>query len=187
MLAGQKEPSIYYGRCHPALIFSHSIRKGLLPLYPIPWYNVLLISIPELFLVITLGFALFDIKISPKQVLLIASLASGLVYLIRLVNTINGVQALLGIIITIVLSFIITRKPFWKISAAIISGSTIAAVLQSIYAPIFFSLTKTTIHSLSTSPRLNLYFFIPEAAAMLVFCILIFNYRLRHQDTIGRL
>jgi hypothetical protein len=49
--------------------------------FPIPWYVVLLVSIPEAFLIILIGFALFNLKIDIRTALIISIFEAIAVYI----------------------------------------------------------------------------------------------------------
>lgn len=137
-------------------------------MFPIPWFVVLLVSIPESFLVILLGFALFNLKISVKNIIIIALAGSFACYLIRLFNTINGIQTMGWIFIMIICSFILSKISIWKIVVAVLSGVTIAGVIQSLYAPICFMFTSTSKNDLITDPWLNVWFTLPEFIVIII-------------------
>lgn len=142
-------------------------------MFPIPWYVVLLVSIPESFLVIVLGFTLFSLKISFKKALLIAIISSLACYLIRLFNTINGFQTLVWSTVMLIFCLLLTRNYVWKVVAAILAGVSISGVIVSVYSPSFFCLTSTTVADLQTKPWLNIYFFLPEAILMTLLYIVV--------------
>jgi len=154
------------------------IQKELLFMFPIPWYVVLLVSIPESFLVVILGFSLYNLKISYRKALLIAMFGSLGCDLVRLFNTINGVHTLIWATVMIVVTTILSRIDAWKVIVAILTGVTICVVVVSLYSPIYFSLTSTNIHDLQIKPWLNVYFFLPEAFLLSAICVVVNKYRL---------
>lgn len=151
-------------------------------MFPISWYVVLLVSIPESLLVIMLGCALYNIKISYKKALLVAAIGSITCYLIRLFNTINGIQTLIEITTLIIVGAVLTQINIWRIIVAILSGVTISGVIASVYVPLCLSLTSTTIQNLKANPLLNVYFFLPEAFIMISLYILVNKFHLSFYD-----
>jgi len=135
-------------------------------LFPIPWYVVLFVSIPEAFLVVVLGFSLFNLRISYKNALLVALIAAWVCYLVRLHNRINGIHTLIEALAIIVLCVLITRINTCKTTTAILAGLTIAGGLQYSYLSLIFSLTSTNINDLISRPWLNILLFIPQAVVM---------------------
>lgn len=151
-------------------------------MFPIPWYVVLLVSIPETYLVVILGFSIFNLKISYKKALLVAVVSSLVCYLIRQFNTINGIQTFIGVTIIIILCSSLTQINLWKVTAAILTSFSFAGVIISLYAPIYFTLTSTTVQNLTINPWLNIYFFFPEAFFMIALYIVTKKFHLGIQN-----
>ena len=66
-------------------------------LYSIPWYVVLFQSIPEMFLLIILGFKLFNIDVNFKKTLLVSLLISIIVYIVRKFASVYGFHTVIFI------------------------------------------------------------------------------------------
>lgn len=156
----------YLGVSTIGLVFF--IVKELLQMFPIPWFVVLLVSIPESFLVIILGFSLFNLRISYRKALLVAIAGSLTCYVVRLINTIDGVQTLIWVVIMMIFSYLLSKINLWKVAVATLSGVTIDGVIQSMLLQIGFKLTSQNAASLIANPKLIVMFFIPEAIIMLL-------------------
>lgn len=138
-------------------------------MFPIPWFVVTLVSIPEAYLVVILGFALFNLRISYKQALLAALGASLACYLVRLVNKIDGVHTITEVLITIAICVCLTRTDIHKITAAILAGMSLAGIIQYSYTPLFLShIIASSVNDFTRYPWLCVYLFIPQAVIMTV-------------------
>ncbi len=131
-------------------------------MYPILWYIILLESIPEVLLIILLGFALFNLPISYNKALG-ASLITGLVtFMVRQLPIVFfGLHTLIGAMVLVVLCTWLTGHYVWKVGVAILAGLTICGLLQSIFLPLCFYFTNTNIQNMSANPWLNVLFFLP--------------------------
>lgn len=137
----------------------------------IPWYVVIFQSIPEAFLVLVMGFALFRIRIDTKHAVFIAVLSAFSTYLIRLAPIVFGVHSLIAIALLIVLTVLIARINIGPATLAILGGVVILAVLQSLMIPILFNFASVQFSDLSDRPWLNILFFIPQALVMIIIYI----------------
>lgn len=142
-------------------------------MFPIPWYVVLLVSIPESILVTIIGFALFNLEISYKNIILIALAGSLACYLIRLFNTINGIQTLVWIGTMIIFGFLLSKIDIWKVSVAILAGVTIDGVIQSILLQVGLKITSQNPTNMIADPMLLIIFFIPEAIILFSIYLLV--------------
>lgn len=155
-------------------------------MFPIPWYVVLFVSIPEAFLVVVLGFSLFNLRISYKHTLTVALLSSLVCYVVRLYNKINGVHTVIMIIVVITLCVLLTKIDTCKVTAAILAGFTIAGGIQYSYLPLFLYLTPISLNELVSRPWLNILFFIPQAVIMTVLYLAIRKSNFYILDGTGR-
>ncbi|QGU00886.1 hypothetical protein SYNTR_2292 [Candidatus Syntrophocurvum alkaliphilum] len=136
-------------------------------MHTIPWYIVLVQSIPEAMLLMMIGFHLFRLDINIRTILIIATINSVLVYYFRYLEYFF-IHTVLGLLTLIILTVILTKKNPWKIFISILTGITIIAVLQSITLPICFNMTETTPEDLTTNPWLNFFFTIPQMLIMII-------------------
>lgn len=137
----------------------------------IPWYVVIFQSIPEAFLVLVMGFALFRIRIDTKHAVFIAVLSAFSTYLIRLAPIVFGVHSLIAAAVMIILTVVIARIDVGSATLAILGGIVILAILQSLMAPTLFNLASVQFSDVSDRPWLNILFFIPQAVVMIIIYI----------------
>lgn len=134
----------------------------------IPWYVVIFQSIPEAFLVLVMGFALFRIRIDAKHALFIAVLSAVSTYFIRQAPIIFGVHSLIATAVLIFLTVLIARMKIGPATLAILGGVAFLAILQSLMASTLFDLASVEFNDISDRPWLNILFFIPQALVMIV-------------------
>jgi len=145
-------------------------------MYAIPWYVILFVSIPEAFLIIILGFALFNIYLQPKHILIVSLIISLVAYFIRKLDIVFGIHTLIGLALMIMLIKIFTKMPAKTVFLPTLSGFVIVATLQSLILPFALEVCSVDPLALATQPWLNIIFFIPEALVM----ILLYLYIKRH-------
>jgi len=146
-------------------------------LHAIPWYVVLFESIPEAFLVVILGFALFSYPIRHADALIISVMSGIITFFVRQLSIVFGLHTLIALVILIFLCSWIAKINPWKGAVSIIAGIAVLGVLQSITLPICFRLTSTTLDDILINPWLNVLFFLPDAIIMLAIYLVI---RKRH-------
>lgn len=137
----------------------------------IPWYVVIFQSIPEAFLVLVMGFALFRIRIDAKHAVFIAVLSAVSTYFIRQAPIIFGVHSLIATAVLIFLTVLIARMKIGPATLAILGGVAFLAILQSLMVPTLFNLASVEFTDISDRPWLNILFFIPQALVMIVIYI----------------
>lgn len=139
-------------------------------MFPIPWYAVLFISIPETILIIRLGFILFNLRIEWRETIL-AFIFIGIVsyFLLRL-SLIPGVHTLILIFITTLIISWLGKENIWYSLIAIMCGAMIMGVTENVVISVELMLISKTAGDLSSNPWLNIAVFEP----ILVFIALIF-------------
>lgn len=137
-------------------------------MFPIPWFVAALVGIPQSFLIIVLGFSLFNLRIKFEHALVVACLASMGCYLVRLLNTVNGLHTLIVTLFLIVLCVVLTQISTYKVTTAILAGVTVAGGIEYSYLPLIYTLTSTTLHDLAQHPWWSVGFFIPEGLILLI-------------------
>lgn len=135
-------------------------------MFPIPWFVAVLVGIPQFFLIIVLGFSLFNLRIKYNTALLVACLTAIACYFVRLYNTIDGLHTLLVTLLIMVLCIIITKIKTYKVITAILAGSVIVGGLEYSYLSLFFLVTSTTISDFAEYPWLSVVSFVPEAVIL---------------------
>ncbi|EOD00706.1 hypothetical protein [Caldisalinibacter kiritimatiensis] len=145
-------------------------------IYPIPWLLILIVSIPEAFLVLKLGFKLCNTNISTKHSLITSIIVGISSYYIRKTDIVFGLHTLITIILLTFLIWILTRIKFIHALMATLIGSLISGVLQSTISTILLSLTKKTFSDIVSNPILGIFYFLPSGL-MMMFLYFYLKYR----------
>lgn len=140
----------------------------------IPWYEAILISIPQTFLIMALGFGLFNVKIGVKKSLLIAAAFGIVCYYLKELPISNDLNALiLVLLLTLATRFVfLVRIAYCFIS--VLLGLLVYAVLESLLVPVFLMTTHLSLDSVLKSPFLNIVAFLP---IFLVTCIILWLFK----------
>lgn len=142
-------------------------------MFPIPWYAILLISIPQTILVIKIGFELFGIKIGFKTAVLVALITGFITYFLRQSHSLPGVHTLALIItVTLLVSILARIKMGYSLVASLL-GFMILGVIEGLWVPILLNLTSKTIPNLIANPLLNIITFLPVMLTAIFIYILI--------------
>ncbi|HHV25886.1 MAG TPA: GHKL domain-containing protein [Tissierellia bacterium] len=136
-------------------------------LYSISWYVVLFQSIPEMFLLIILGFKLFNIDVDFKKALLVSLLISIIVYFVRKFASVYGLHTAILIFCSLILIKIILKMNIAYSFICIVTSLLINGLLQNTITPILLNFFHTTTQDLVKNPWLNIFFYIPNGLIML--------------------
>jgi len=136
-------------------------------LYSISWYVVLFQSIPEMFLLIILGFKLFNIDVDFKKALLVSLLISIIVYFVREFASVYGLHTAILIFCSLILIKIILKMNIAYSFICIVTSLLINGLLQNTITPILLNFFHTTTQDLVKNPWLNIFFYIPNGLIML--------------------
>ncbi|MEG6615968.1 hypothetical protein V6C27_05935 [Peptococcaceae bacterium 1198_IL3148] len=142
-------------------------------MYPLPWYVILFQSFPETFLMIILGFKLFNLNIELKKVTIISLIVCVFAYFVRHLPLAFGVHTLILVLIDAILCRAIGNIKLVYGLIGITVGALINGVLQSLLVPIMLSIGGMGISALSSEPVLNIVLFLPIGIIMLALCMVI--------------
>lgn len=142
-------------------------------LNPIPIYVFLLQSIPESFLWIKVGLALFNIDIPGKRALPLAIIIAFSSYILRIFVSIFGIHTFLMTILLVILLYKIEHIPLAYAFISMLTGALIIGVLEGAVLGLAHLILEKSIEDLVLNPWLNILFFIPPASILLgIFYIL---------------
>lgn len=110
-------------------------------MFALPWYSIILISIPQTILIILLGFQLFNQQIDFRKCLLIALLGGVITYTLRRIPIAAGGHTILLIIFITILVSIINKSKFLHNLSSIMLGSMILGTIEGVWCPLFLRLT----------------------------------------------
>lgn len=147
-------------------------------MYAIPWYVVLFVSIPESYLIIILGFALYNLEIDSKLAFAVAVITSVVAYFVRQLHLTFGIHTIIGMVVIIILIKLLTSYNFYSLATVVLTGFVVMALLQCIIVPFTLMLTSVNPLDFSGFPWLNIVFFIPEALMMLFMYFMINKHHL---------
>lgn len=142
-------------------------------LYSIPWYVVLFQSIPEMFLLIILGFKLFNIDVSFKKALLVSCLVAVIVYLTRRNVNVYGLHTVMLIFCSLFFIRMILKMNIAYSFICIVTSLLINGLLQNTTIPILLKLFQSAPKDLIKNPWLNVFIYIPNGLIMYLFYIFI--------------
>ncbi len=145
--------------------------------YAIPWQVALFVSLPEAFLIVILGFALFNLEISYKKAFIISLITSVIVYFARQMHVIFGIHTLIGLITMVITGTWLTNLKPWAVLISILTGSVVMGALQSIIIFICFYAASANLQELATNPWLNVFFFFPIGVTVALLYFLIRRYK----------
>lgn len=137
-------------------------------MYSIPWYVVVLQSIPEMVLLILVGFALYNLVLPIKAVFSVSIIVSTAVFFIRQFDIIFGLHTLIAVFLMTVLIKLLTKLELSSILFSSLTGMAVLGILQSILVPITFVMFSIDTKDLIFRPWLNILCFIPEALVMIL-------------------
>ncbi len=142
-------------------------------MFGLPWYSIILISIPQTTLIIELGFNLFNLQMDFKRCLIIALLVGVITYFLRRSPIAAGIHTLLLIIIITAFVTLINNGKVMHNLASIMLGSMIMGGFEGVWCPLFLSLTSHSAQDLSLNPWLNIAGFMPILLITFIIYILI--------------
>lgn len=138
----------------------------------LPWYIVILTSIPQTFLIVKIGFQLFNLQLSHSRALMLSLIVSVFAIFARKLPFPFGVHTIALIAFSTFITTIVTRTNMWHCFISILSGTLILGVLEGVLLPIFLQITEATTEILVSNPWLNILYFLPTGIIMLVFYLL---------------
>ena len=155
----------------------------------LPWYIVLIVSLPETFLIIKLGFRLFNLEIDFNQALFLSSATAFLSIFIRKLPLVYGYHTLIMMLALALLTKAILKIRLWHGIVSILVGVLILGVLESTLLPLLLSLTSTNTKSLIINPWLNVVYTLPLLLVMYTlywlakrYNLVIFDLNLNNED-----
>lgn len=142
-------------------------------MFALPWYSILLISIPQTIFSILIGFQLFNLRLDFRKCLIVAIGVGIVTYFLRGTLVIPGIHTVLIILLMVILITLINRGGMLYNFLAVILGSMILGVIEGVWCPLILRLTFRSIQDLALNPWLNIALFIPVllAAAMIYIII----------------
>jgi len=142
-------------------------------LFPIPWYAVLLISIPQTFLIIQLGFLLFNLRIGWKESVIASGFIGLVAYILPRLPLIPGVHTILLILITALIISWLGKVKIMHSFIAVICGAMIMGVTENVVMSLVLKLISKTVADLAAHPWLNIGVFMPTLLSVTLIFLLV--------------
>jgi len=141
--------------------------------FPLEWYLLFLVGIPQAFLGLLLGLSLFNIRIPRKRFVLISFLGGTISFSIRLIPMIFGLHSILNFFIMALLLVTIGKTKVSQAVCSTMAMMVIIAVLESFIVALCFNITGVTYTTLKNNQILMVLFFLPEALLMVIMFLII--------------
>ena len=139
---------------------------------PIPFYVAILVGIPETFLILIIGFSLFNLDISYKKAFIISIISALIVYFVRHLPITFGAHTFLGILILTLLAHkIVKTKPLFTFVSTL-AGFLVICMLECLIISLAFNVTSIKFDAFVINPWIHIILFLPEAlVAMLIYYV----------------
>lgn len=143
-----------------------------------PFWAVLLQSIPESIIIFTLGLTLMGVKLEWKKILIAATISSLVGYAVRYFPLPYGIHTALGVLVVFILikKFFTTSYPI-ALSSALL-GIISIVVTETLYLPIAFRLLNISLDQMWHNYTLRLLLFLPELVFLSLITYLIIKYKI---------
>lgn len=130
-------------------------------MFPIPWYAVLLISIPQTFLIIQIGFLLFNLRIGWKESIIASGFIGLAAYILPRLPLMPGAHTILLIFITTLITSRLGKVQIVYSFIAVICGAMIMGVIENVVMSLVLRLISKTASDLAANAWLNIGVFMP--------------------------
>jgi signal transduction histidine kinase len=140
--------------------------------------QLLLISLPEAMLVAALGITITGLRPHLGQLFIISIFHSLVSYIIRSSQVPFGLHTIILLLAFIFIIHAVTRLNLITSTLAGLAGLTVFAVVEMLIAPQLLRITGYTYEQALNDPILRIYFFLPEAAAIILIIIFCRRYRI---------
>ena len=140
--------------------------------------ELLLVSLPEGMLVAALGITLAGFRPRPEQLLTIGAVHALASYVIRLSPAPFGLHTIVLLLVFILTIHMVTRLNLVTSALAGLAGLTVFAAVETLVSPLLLQITGRTFENALADPLLRIYYFFPEAVALLSIILLCRRYDL---------
>lgn len=142
----------------------------------IPWYVAVLITIPQTYLIIAIGFNLFNFKVATKSNLAISILFAFICYFLRKLPIVFEVDTTILFLMLTIISYFTFGIKLRYCLVSVLLGVLISAVFESVSLPLFLKLSGMNLKYVLANPWLNILAFLPNFLA-LSFILFMINYK----------
>lgn len=145
-------------------------------MYPLTWYEIIFISVPQSIFVLKIGFELFNLNIDLWRCFIISLVVGFVTYFLRSSLAIPGIHTIIIIIVITLLATGLNKGSVLFNLAAVFLGSIIMGVIEGVCCPLFLRLTSYSVEDLANDPLLNITGFLPVLVLGLIIYILMRRY-----------
>ncbi|GAB6086344.1 hypothetical protein [Alkaliphilus crotonatoxidans] len=149
-----------------------------------PWNFVLLGSIPEAILIVTLGLHLLGKEIPPKRIILIGILQGIASYFIRKYMSF-GIHMLCQALTLVILTLIVLRISIRASFFSCLIGLVINALVETPYSLVALKLTGWSIGEIMSRSWLRILYFTPKLMILLGILFLLKRYNFTLEEEIS--
>ncbi|MDD4172364.1 MAG: hypothetical protein PHQ94_09010 [Syntrophomonas sp.] len=146
-------------------------------MHSIPWYVAVLISVPQTFLIIKLGFGLFNFKVPFTRCLLISAGIAGICFFLRKSHISFTLNTLILMVVLTILTALVFKIELRYSFISVLLGVMISGIIENIVLPMFLSLTGYSIYDLMTNSWVNIAAFMPVFLVTLLIYWLSWHFR----------
>lgn len=147
-------------------------------MYPIPWYVALLVSVPETFLAMLVGFKLYGIDMPLPAGFAVSVFMGFLAYVVRLFSMPFGLHTVIQLAMMVILMSLVTKVKWCPALISILTGVVITGIFESMLMPFFLMFTHKTINDFVVEPWLNVLSFVPLAVLLVCFYFCMLRFKL---------
>lgn len=137
-------------------------------MFYIPWYSILFLTIPQLFITIKLGMKLFNLEINNMICLFISALVGCAVYFLRETSITPGLHTIIGVLMMSLLAALLSKTNIGSALVSILLGAVILGIIEGAWLPILLKITSSTLKDLEIHPWLNIVGYYPILAAAII-------------------
>ncbi|MDD2509521.1 MAG: GHKL domain-containing protein [Syntrophomonas sp.] len=131
-------------------------------MFSVPWYAIVLISVPQSILILKIGFGLFNLQVNARQCFLLSGIMAVVTYFLRKLPLLFGIHTIILVLLLTILVVVLQRIDFWRSLAAVLLGVMIFGVIENAYLPLLLQITSKTVLDLAEQPWFNIAAFLPE-------------------------
>ncbi len=140
--------------------------------HSIPWYIALVESVPEAFLCLLLGFKVYNVQVSAKNLFIISLFNAVFTYFLRELPILYGLHTVIILIVLTVLTTVIYRVPLLKSFICVLTGILILGIIQFLTLPMLFNIFGVDLSITEVNPWWNFILFIPSGVIMLLMYVI---------------
>ncbi len=125
-------------------------------MFSLPWYAAIFIAIPETFLIIHIGFSLFNVNIRLKSSVIAAVIVGIISLAFRDLQIYPGLRIIIVILLLGLMITLLEKIKLWYSCICAMLGSMIDGVIENTVMPLVLTLISKTFNDMASDPWLNI-------------------------------